>query len=46
MGHAIWVKKRGVNSEEHGSKVETVRYSPVNLLGVSENMKHTDLFTL
>ena len=33
MYHAILVKIRWVNSEEHGTKVKTVRYSPVNIVG-------------
>ena len=31
--HAILVHISRVNSEEHGTKVETVRYSPFNLVG-------------
>ena len=34
---AVWDSshhfKRRINSDEHGPKVETVRYSPVNLVG-------------
>ena len=33
MRHAILVKKRRVNIEDFGINVETVRYSPVNLVG-------------
>ena len=31
--HAILVHISRVNLEEHGAKVETLRYSPVNLVG-------------
>ena len=31
--HVILVYIRRVNPEEHGTKVETVRYSPVSLVG-------------
>ena len=33
VSHAILVHIRRVNLEEHGAKVDTVRYSPVNLVG-------------
>ena len=33
FSHDILVQIRRVNSEEHGKDVETVRYSPVNLVG-------------
>ena len=33
MHHTILVHIARVNLEEHGTKIETVRYSPVNLGG-------------
>ena len=33
MFHPILVHISGVNLEENGTKVETVRYCPVNLVG-------------